>query len=151
MSTHYGITTLKQNFNHVLLLGVKEGGAQSRIPLFSPTFWNSYPAYQKKHISNLPYPIAFPNLEIPHIKKFNDKILQTKNNERQILLSRFLFGLQHVRLFPILNYFQITKRPRGFIYHPFRNAVWPRVIPLFSIAILHLNLEKLPSSIPLRL
>ena len=54
------------------------GGAQSRIPLFSPTFWNSYPAYQKNPISNPPYPIAFPNLQIPHTKKFNDKILHTK-------------------------------------------------------------------------
>ena len=49
------------------------GGAQSRIPLFSPTFWNSYPAYQKNPISNPPYPISFPNLQIPHTKKFNDK------------------------------------------------------------------------------
>ena len=69
--------------------GVKKGGAQSRIPLFPPTFWNSYPAYQKNPISNPPYPISFPNLQIPHSKKFNDKILHTNKNERQILLSRF--------------------------------------------------------------
>ena len=76
-------------------MGVYQGGgAQSRIPLFPPTFWNSYPAYQKNPISNPPYPIAFPNLQIPHTKKFNDKILHTKKNERQILLSRFLFWPQ---------------------------------------------------------
>ena len=67
------------------------GVAQSRIPLFPPTFWNSYPAYQKNPISNPPYPISFPNLQIPHTKKFNDKILHTKKNERQILLSRFFY------------------------------------------------------------
>ena len=79
----------------ILVGALQGGGSQSRIPLFPPTFWNSYPAYQKNPISNPPYPIAFPNLQIPHTKKFNDKILHTKKNERQILLSRFLFWPQN--------------------------------------------------------
>ena len=95
------IFELQQSFLHIF--GVAQnfqfngGGAQSRIPLSPPTFWNSYPAYQKNPISNPPYPISFPNLQIPHTKKFNDKILHTKKNERQILLSRFLFWPQNFR------------------------------------------------------
>ena len=58
--------------------GVYRGGAQSRIPLFSPAFWNSNPAYQQKNISNPPYLTALPKLQIPHTKKFNAKILHTK-------------------------------------------------------------------------
>ena len=72
--------------------GVYRGGAQSRIPLFSPAFWNSNPAYQNKHISNPSYPIAFPNLHILHTKKFKDKILHSKKIKHKSCFNVFYLG-----------------------------------------------------------
>ena len=112
--------TVGFNNDWMIIIGGKGGGgAQSRIPLFSPTFWNSYPAYQKNPISNPPYPISFPNLQIPHTKKFNDKILHTKKNERQILLSRFFIWAPKCSVIYSPQLFTDYKEAKGIHLSPF--------------------------------
>ena len=83
-------------------------GAQSRIPLFPPTFWNSYPAYQKipSHILHTPCHFQTFKSPIPKnsmTKSFIPKKMKDKSCFRIFyldpkmfcnLLSSIIYGLQ---------------------------------------------------------